>query len=737
MEDYERLWQVADGAQGRVFHVRHRKTHKEYALKQIRCKDHNQVNFALKEIKVLMELRHPNIVSYTDFFMHFEETTVKNAANISVCLVMELCEHGDLQEKIKLAKEAFMDSGRHAYTERQVVAWLRQCADALKYIHEKGFLHRDLKPTNVLFSVDDCVKLGDFGLATSVGPGRHSAVGTPYYFAPEVMLKQTYNSKVDVWGLGVVVLELLTLRERPINSQVLEDANAVESVVKDITDMGFTVQLAVLVRDMLQRYPQGRPSPAVILQRLNCDAVPRGMPTATPDEAAARPDDVALPRSVVVAGSTDANANVARAKPPMRPLVSVNCLLRPADIAPVSAHPVRPSPVSSPENATPSDGECTAETHEQPPAPRPHAAPVPTERNPSPTVPLAPALPPGPRPAAGESGQANVAARLVSSKRICVPGDCPLLVDAIQLAADGDAIIVAAGTVTSQQIVIAKSITVEGDGHHPKPSIVTNDQTCVVLDGVRGRFSGFTVREVRNAHNHSGTDRPSGIEIRKGQWEIAACSVECPSGSCVSVTTPQADPAVTACVLMHARQAGVLVCENGRSLFSKTEICQCGYAAALLKHNSTVRMVECTFADNRETGVFCHGAQAVLENNEITRNKGCGIVVKGGARPIIRRNRIHDNLQAGIFCCDHGGGTISDNDIFANMKAGILVKTGGDPTIVRNKIYSGKETGLYVFDSGAGTVEGNDIYDNANAGILVTTGGNPTVVGNRITRKPV
>lgn len=297
LENYEKLSKLGGGAQGSVYKVRHRTTKKEFALKMIRCGDSITANMALKEIKVLMQLCHPNIVTYTDFFLDFDK---RNPREMLVCLVMELCEEQHLENCIKMTRNEMMVTGRHPISEGQIIAWLLQGAQALQYVHGRGFMHRDLKPSNIFFAngerkieiqryqqtdlgglsrsnqmekveLPKTLKLGDFGLATPVVVGdlNKSAVGTPFYCAPEQVLGQKYDCSVDIWGLGAIMLELITLRDRPTNSEVLANPNrAAEDMVKDIERMGFSKELAVVVKDMVSRYPTARPTAPILVERL-------------------------------------------------------------------------------------------------------------------------------------------------------------------------------------------------------------------------------------------------------------------------------------------------------------------------------------------------------------------------------------------------------------------------------------------------------------------------------------
>ena len=103
--------------------------------------------------------------------------------------------------------------------KRIVVAILHGLCSAVKYLHEKGLMHRDIKPANILFNEDGTLKLADFGKARMLGKGNTFTVesGTERYYAPE-RFKGTYNEQCDIWSVGIVAIELLTL-QHPILKQ--------------------------------------------------------------------------------------------------------------------------------------------------------------------------------------------------------------------------------------------------------------------------------------------------------------------------------------------------------------------------------------------------------------------------------------------------------------------------------------------------------------------------------------
>mgnify|MGYP001947946731 CR=1 FL=1 len=87
-------------------------------------------------------------------------------------------------------------------------------ARAVKHVHDKGFVHLDIKPTNFFVTRQHRVKLGDFGLARVMSHESQFAfthVGTPYYMSPEQINEQKYNEKCDIWSLGCILYELCAL----------------------------------------------------------------------------------------------------------------------------------------------------------------------------------------------------------------------------------------------------------------------------------------------------------------------------------------------------------------------------------------------------------------------------------------------------------------------------------------------------------------------------------------------
>ncbi|ETO13665.1 hypothetical protein RFI_23704 [Reticulomyxa filosa] len=119
-------------------------------------------------------------------------------------MVVELCDGGDLFERVVSLK---------AFSETAASHVIRQVVSGLQHLHERGFVHRDLKPDNIMYSTkdeDSPVKVIDFGLAgNTIGGPCTTPCGTAHYAAPEVLENQSYGIEVDIWSLGVIIYTLL------------------------------------------------------------------------------------------------------------------------------------------------------------------------------------------------------------------------------------------------------------------------------------------------------------------------------------------------------------------------------------------------------------------------------------------------------------------------------------------------------------------------------------------------
>ena len=135
-----------------------------------------------------------------------------------VCYYISFPVGGDLGDKIKEGKA----SGK-LFPEEQVLNWFTQIVLAMKHVHDRKIIHRDIKSQNVFLTKSGMAKLGDFGVARVMNNTRDLAatvIGTPYYLSPEIVQSNSYDMKTDIWSLGVLLYEMCACRP-PFNGENL------------------------------------------------------------------------------------------------------------------------------------------------------------------------------------------------------------------------------------------------------------------------------------------------------------------------------------------------------------------------------------------------------------------------------------------------------------------------------------------------------------------------------------
>ena len=192
--------EIGRGGMGVVYRGRHRKLDRTVAIKFLASDLPDQAGFEARferEARALALLSHPNIVAVFDCGREEGESY----------LVLEYVDGGPLS---RLGPQP----------PRRALEVVSEVLDALRYAHERGIVHRDVKPENILLDASGRVKVADFGIARMVGPDARgwtitaegAAVGTPHYMAPEVLQGAEPDPRMDVYSTGVVLHQLVTGR---------------------------------------------------------------------------------------------------------------------------------------------------------------------------------------------------------------------------------------------------------------------------------------------------------------------------------------------------------------------------------------------------------------------------------------------------------------------------------------------------------------------------------------------
>lgn len=287
--------EIGKGSFAQVYMGWHKESKAAVAIKSVELE---RLNKKLKEnlygeIQILKTLRHPHIVALHD--------CVESSTHIN--LIMEYCELGDLSLFIKKREKLITHPATHEMARKYPCApnsglhevvirhFLKQLSSALEFLRAKNYVHRDVKPQNLLLlpsaafraqrqlpimeaSRDSLIpvsglaslpmlKLADFGFAR-VLPSTSLAdtlCGSPLYMAPEILRYERYDAKADLWSVGTVLYEMITGRPpfRARNHvELLRKIEAAEDVIKFPREVVVTPELKALVRALLKRSPVER-----------------------------------------------------------------------------------------------------------------------------------------------------------------------------------------------------------------------------------------------------------------------------------------------------------------------------------------------------------------------------------------------------------------------------------------------------------------------------------------------
>eukprot|EP00039_Didymoeca_costata_P007607 m.101671 g.101671 ORF g.101671 m.101671 type:complete len:698 (+) comp13751_c0_seq2:108-2201(+) len=253
MESYEKIRTVGRGAYGVVVLCRRLSDNSLVIIKEIPVEEMTteERQAALNEVKVLDMLNHPNIIAYHDSFVQDK----------ALMIVMEYAEGGTIFEYLQ---------ARHGelLPEKDIMSLFVQMVISIQAIHSHNILHRDLKTQNIMLDrKQKIVKIGDFGISKvlSSKSKANTVVGTPCYISPELCEGKPYNQKSDIWALGCVLYEMVSLR------RAFDAANLPALVLKimrgtfaPVSD-SYSEDLRKLILSTLHLDPRQRPRPSEIL----------------------------------------------------------------------------------------------------------------------------------------------------------------------------------------------------------------------------------------------------------------------------------------------------------------------------------------------------------------------------------------------------------------------------------------------------------------------------------------
>ncbi|QPG75375.1 hypothetical protein FOA43_002728 [Brettanomyces nanus] len=252
---YHRGMFLGEGGFARCFQMKD-ESGKIYAAKTVAkasIKNEKTKTKLLSEIKIHKSMSHPNIVKFVDCFED----------DVNVYILLEICPNHSLMDLLK---------SRKFVSEPEVRFFMTQIIGAVRYLHGRMVVHRDLKLGNVFFDPEMNLKIGDFGLATVLNPPynkRYTICGTPNYIAPEVLggKKTGHSYEVDIWAIGIMMYAML-FGKPPFQAK---DVQVIYERIKRNeyrfpSDSSVSEQAVDLINMLLKHNPKSRPSLDDILQ---------------------------------------------------------------------------------------------------------------------------------------------------------------------------------------------------------------------------------------------------------------------------------------------------------------------------------------------------------------------------------------------------------------------------------------------------------------------------------------
>ncbi|PIL36069.1 transporter [Ganoderma sinense ZZ0214-1] len=213
---YQRLETVGKGAYGSVHKGRDLQTGDVVALKIIDLDtEDDDVGDIQREVALLTQLRDaPNVTKYFGCFMDGPR----------VWIVMEYAQGGSVRTLMKACKDGVVE-------EKYVSVITREVLSGLSYLHKSSIIHRDLKAANILVTSTGKVMICDFGvsaLLVTASSKRNTLVGTPHWMAPEVAHASAYDTKADIWSLGIMIYEMI--KGSAPNSHIVDQAKLIQLI---------------------------------------------------------------------------------------------------------------------------------------------------------------------------------------------------------------------------------------------------------------------------------------------------------------------------------------------------------------------------------------------------------------------------------------------------------------------------------------------------------------------------
>ena len=260
------LYPIGTGGFGKVYKAIHNSSKQIYAIKIIdytKGSDMDKSCISFNYNSIQQETSLMRLVNKSDYIIKYYGSYYSRESN-TIWLILEYCSSGS-------AVDLMLAMGR-TLSEVEVSTIMEMVLKGLIYIHKLNLIHRDIKGANIMLSEDGYAKLGDFGIGIQVADDefRTSKKGSPHWMSPQVILNKKYDTKTDIWSLGITCLELVE-GEPPFAElnpdEVMEKIAKKPPKAEDIIDAKeHTDDFIDFVNLCLEINPKKRPSADILIK---------------------------------------------------------------------------------------------------------------------------------------------------------------------------------------------------------------------------------------------------------------------------------------------------------------------------------------------------------------------------------------------------------------------------------------------------------------------------------------
>ena len=255
---YDLEKKIGKGSFGRVFRAFDKEEKKKVAIKivSINKKNKTEIKGALNEVRILASITSKYIVNYYEAFV--------NPSQTQLWIVMEYMPGGDLCHLINSLKKK-----NKKLSEDDIWKYLLQILKGIRDLNSKKIIHRDIKPANIFLDEDlKILKIGDMNVSKVLKNENltDTAIGTPYYLAPEIWNRELYDEKCDVFSLGCLIFELASFQHPFEANSTHELHSKVQNSKTPNIPWEYSSELNSIVKKCMTKNPLERPTAEELLQ---------------------------------------------------------------------------------------------------------------------------------------------------------------------------------------------------------------------------------------------------------------------------------------------------------------------------------------------------------------------------------------------------------------------------------------------------------------------------------------